>query len=391
MDRTKFTDASTGTLVEIDRPLSETGKDWSFIPNELPPAWSINDPEIWSLLVTAMEQVGTLNGIGATLPDPELLLRPLQNSEAMASSQIEGTFVTPEQLLLFEMNPREARSTRSQVADWMEVLNYSNALKMGCQSLSTAPFSLTLIKSMHQTLMHGVRGRDKSPGEFRDQQVQIGSTARYIPPPKSEVQPLMQNLIDYIKMDEVDQGMHGLIRCFIVHYQFEAIHPFKDGNGRIGRVLLALMIYKLMKLSHPWLYLSLYFDRFQDEYFNKMFEVSSTGDWPSWIKYCLRGTIAQAKDSILRCRKFLELKAAYHAKAVSKANGRTHVLIDHLFKSPFVTVKSVMNLFGCHFQTAQSDIDILIHHGILRAGKDSRPKSYYAPEILQAAYFDTPA
>lgn len=386
MDASRFKDGAPGRLVEIDRADHPAKKDWAFIPNELPAKWEF-DQNLWPLISEARDRLGTLNGIAQTLPDPELLLRPLQNREAIASSQIEGTFVTPEQLLLFELNPREPRSAGDKdMMDWIEVFNYSNALKIGCEMIETHSIKNHVIRSMHAKLMLGVRGRDKSPGKFREKQVQIGSSARYIPPPCAEVDRLMRNLEEYIAAESLTPD--PLVKCFLVHYQFETIHPFEDGNGRVGRALLALMMQKLLSQKHPWIYLSAYFDRFQDEYFSNLFQVSAAGEWNKWIEYCLNGTIIQANDSIRRCNRFRELQAEYHQRLkVSSPTPRSYLLVDHLFREPIVRVASVKQRFGTHYATAKADIEKLVECGILKELEGSqRPKSYFSPDIMGIAY-----
>lgn len=384
MEFTKFSADKTGRLVEIDRANHPKKKDWAFIPDDLAETWQLA-ADLWPLLVSARERLGTLNGIGQTLPDPELLLRPLQSSEAMASSKIEGTFVTPEQLLMFEMDQTEPRTSTDKTADWQEVFNYNEALKTGCRMLESFPIGTHVIKSMHSVLMRGVRGSDKSPGEFRTCQVQIGSTARYIPPPWVEVSPLMQRLEEYINNESIP--VDPLVKCFLVHYQFEAIHPFEDGNGRIGRALLAIMIHKLLGLSHPWLYLSAYFDKFQDEYFRNMFQVSATGNWKTWVEYCLNGTIIQSNDSISRCARFIALKEDFHARMKDRSpTPRSHMLIDNLFKNPIVRIASLKKSLNVHYATAKVDLEKLVEAGILRDLPGVKPKSYYASEIMHIAY-----
>lgn len=211
------------------------------------------------------------------LPDPELLLRPLQSRESISSSSIEGTIVTPEQLLLFEIDPEEPTSSDEKRADWMEVFNYGRALWEGCEMITSRPFSHHVIRSMHSTLMYGVRGRNQSPGQYRDGQVQIGSNAKYVPPPPAEVEPLMDNLIEF--MNRPDDGINPLVKAFIAHYQSKAIHPFFDGNGRLDRALLSMMIFKWQGHAHPWLYLSAFFEKYTDEYVQNMFRISTSGDW----------------------------------------------------------------------------------------------------------------
>lgn len=380
MDKNLFTSSATGQVVRLDRPFS----DFAFIPEELPPkSWHFN-PDQWELLSEARENLGTLNGIGQTLPDPELLLRPLQSRESISSSSIEGTYVTPVQLLLYEMDPKEPHSANEKRADWMEVANYSRALRTGCEMIASEPFSNHLIRGLHSILMKGVRGRDKSPGKYREDQVQIGSSGRYVAPPPGEVPRLMGNLVDYINGED---SMHQLVKSFIAHYQFEAIHPFADGNGRVGRAILSMMIYKWLGHARPWLYLSVYFEKYRDEYVQNMFRISTNGDWDSWIEFCLRGTIVQSLDAIERCNRFRSLKDEYHEIVQSQSpTPRTHAIIECLFRSPLVTIPQVGKTHNISYHTAKGDIEKLVKCGILFELEGFRPKTFYAQRIMQIAY-----
>jgi Fic family protein len=193
----------------------------------------------------------------------------------------------------------------------------------------------------------------------------------------------MANLEKY--MNTHDERYNPLVRCFIVHYQFEAIHPFMDGNGRVGRALLAVMIYKLLGHTRPWLYLSAFFEKFKSEYIENLFRVSTHGDWTSWITFCLRGTIWQARDSVRRCDRFQEIKAEYH-ETIQSASPRTHPIIDGLFHDPIVTAPSLAAKHGVTWPTAKADIERLLDVGILKELPDTWPRAYYAPQIMTAAY-----
>ncbi|MEX2315699.1 MAG: Fic family protein [Pirellulales bacterium] len=379
MNRKEFTTAATGQLVPVQLA---TGKDWAFVPHQLPPEWSFPS-SLWPLLAEAKEALGTLNGIGQTLSDHQLLLRPLQNREAISSSSIEGTYVTPEQLLLYELDPRDAESASDRAADWNEVFNYNRALVQGCELLKTLPVCNRLVREMHGILMTGVRGHYKNPGQFRDCQVQIGSQARFVPPPSETAKTCINDLEKYL--NEEDQQFDPLVRCFLVHYQFEAIHPFADGNGRVGRALLALMIYKLLGHAMPWLYMSAYYEQFRDEYMQFLFQVSARGDWQNWIEFCLRGTVIQAKDSIRRCHQFNALRADFHAR-VDTPTPRTHAQIEGLFQSPVVTIPSLSKNFDVAYHTAQMDIERLASVGILHEFPDEYPRTFVAREIMKIAY-----
>jgi Fic family protein len=323
------------------------------------------------------------------MPNHELLLKPLQQREALRSSSLEGTYATPEQLLLFQMEPKEPRSNYDPANAWMEVSNYSSALQLGQQLLDSMPVSLRLIKELHKELLKGVRGRHRDPGNFRRSQVHIGSDRRFIPPPHQEAVRCLNELEIYIH--DPNLSIDPLIFCFMVHYQFEAIHPFLDGNGRVGRLLLSLMIYQWCSLKKPWLYLSSFFDRYKDEYIRFLFQVSSNGQWGEWIKYCLRATIYEAKDAIRRFDKLVALRQEY-VQFISTCGGnvRLNGLIEQLFVTPVITVPRAASFLNISYPTARSDIGILMKLGILvESGTETRPKVFLAPKIMDIAYGDS--
>jgi Fic family protein len=292
--------------------------------------------------------------------------------------------VTPEQLLLYELDPKEPKSPDDESADWREVFNYGRALERGCELLKSFPICNRVIREMHELLMSGVRGTNKSPGSFRKWQVQIGSIGRYIPPPANEIERLMDNLERYINTD--DNRYDPLVKAYIIHYQFEAIHPFGDGNGRVGRSLLALMIYKWLGHKSPWLYMSSYYDRYRDEYVDCLFKISCNGEMTKWIEFCLNGTIVQAKDAIQRCHKFICLKVDFKKRMKNKHSPRTPSIMDALFTSPVLYVTEIASRYGVRYATASSDIKRLVDAEILREIKDTHPRTYYAPEIMNIAY-----
>ena len=224
----------------------------------------------------AREAIARLDGVGRHMPNHNLLLRPLQQREALRSSSMEGTYATPEELLLYQAEPREPRSSDDRVNAWREVFNYGQALTAGKEILDEGyPLSLQLIRTLHAELLRGVRGEEKAPGEFRQRQVQVGAGGRFIPPPAHYLPECLEALEQSLA---AQTGIDPLIRAFMVHYQFEAIHPFNDGNGRVGRLLLSLHIYRSMELGSPWLYLSPFFERHKDDYIDSLFRVSAHND-----------------------------------------------------------------------------------------------------------------
>lgn len=382
MDVTRFKDTKTGKFVPIR---TATGGDFAFIPDPLPPQWDF-PTHLWPRLAEAKERLGHLDGIGKTLPDPELLLSPLKNREALASSRIEGTYATAQELMLFEMSPHEPKSAHDQANAWLEVYNYSRALARGTKRLIELPFCGKLIKELHGILMDGVRGQHSKPGEWRDLQVAIGSDRRYIPPPKIEMLKCLEELERYI--NSIDNRYDPLVRSYIVHYQIEAIHPFADGNGRVGRVVLSLMIAHWCRLSRPWLYMSAFFEKHKNEYVDNLFGVSTEGAWEKWVNFCIEGTIQQANDAIRRCEKLRKLREEMSDKLGTHGSARTAQIIELLFSNPIVRVSHLRKLFDISYPTAQSDIDKLIKYEILRPLPDVRPKAFYSPAVMAAAYED---
>ena len=382
MDISKFTENKTGRLVRVGLP----EKDWAFVPDPLPPKWEF-PARLWPLLVKARESIARLDGIGRTLPNPELLLRPLQSREALRSSSLEGTYASPQELLLFELNPRKPKSESDPANVWLEVSNYSEALRGGIKFLNEIPFCLRLLRELHGILLYEVRGKDKARGEFRKTQNYIGSDKRFIPPPSSYLNDCLDSFEK--EMNREDIAYDPLVHCCMMHYQFETIHPFLDGNGRVGRSLLSLMINKWCNLTMPWLYMSAFFEQYKDEYIDNMFRISANGEWDRWMEFCLRGTVVQADDSIRRCDLLGELRESFIAKAQDlSARTRTYFIIEGLFTVPVLTISGVARKYSITYPTAKADIQGLVTKGILQELQDIKPKTYYAPDIFRIAYIE---
>ncbi|MEQ8399317.1 MAG: Fic family protein [Gammaproteobacteria bacterium] len=371
-----------GQIVSIDG-----GKESAFIPSSLPEEW---EPSLalvpqW---VQAREILGELRGTGRALHDHVLLIRPLRQREALRSSSLEGTYATPAELLAYEMDPRDPHSSLDPANTWREVFNYQRALEQG-QSLVEEgyPFSEWFIRQLHQVLLSGVRGDDKSPGSIRNNQVHIGAGHRFTPPPPEHLLDLMGRLEKEI---QTPTKIDPLIRAFMVHYQFETIHPFRDGNGRVGRLLLALMIYRECGFDLPWLYLSEFFEHHKDEYIDSLYSVSSESHWDRFIKFCLQATIESGRSTINRITKLIKTKESYEQR-IREHDGRDRLVhvIPKLLSNPIVKYKDLMDILNISYPTARSDMEALIEMGIVRElGKSKNPKTYYAYEIFQIAYFD---
>ncbi|MBW7835209.1 MAG: Fic family protein [Sphingomonadales bacterium] len=381
MDPSRFTKPS-GSLVSIN----EKG-DVAFIPAPLPTKMQV-PASLTHLWVAAREAVGELRGIGRTLPNHALLARPMRQREALRSSSLEGTYATPAELLAYERDPRDPYSSKDPANVWREVFNYQKALDIGYDLIREGyPFSEWLLRQLHENLLEGVRGDDKNPGEIRKTQVHIGAGNRFTPPPAEHLSALMGQLEKDI---QAKPDIDPLIWAFLIHYQFETIHPFRDGNGRVGRLLLALMIYKNCNFDMPWLYLSEFFEKHKDEYIDSLFNISSESDWEGWIKFCLIATIEVGKGTIERIGKLLALKQEYEDK-IKKRKGHDRLIhvIPKLFSSPIIGYEDIKKELGVSYPTARSDMDALVEMGIVSALPASKnPKYFGAKEIFNIAYYD---
>ncbi|MBM4074650.1 MAG: Fic family protein [Planctomycetes bacterium] len=376
MELDLFCSSSPGQIVPIE------GNEHAFVPNPLPPLdWALNE-RLWPNITEAVRVIGVLDGIGRVLPNPAILLRPTEDREAIQSSALEGTFATPKELLLFEMSPPEPAADTEASNRFREVYNYRRAIQHATNS--QLPISLRLIRELHELLMDGVRGHQKNPGKFRTIQVAIGTNRRFVPPPPQLVLGCLDALEKFI---HAEIGLHPLVDCFLVHYQFETIHPFTDGNGRIGRLLLALMLQRAGQMSKPWMYLSDYFEQHREEYIQGLFRVSTDGDWESWVNLCLRATIAQGNATISRCERLLAVSHRYQQQLqATGGNVRLQMILDQMFIHPFAGVADVARRLDVSYPTAKSDLDKLAEVGVLKLLPQHSPKTYYAPEIFQIAY-----
>lgn len=363
---------------------------WAFVPNPLPPQLSL-EPLI-GLIDQAAMQLGQLAGIGRTLTNPYLLIRPFQRKEAVASSNIEGTITSLSDLLMFEAGADE----KGRPPDTREVYNYVRALEHAIRQLPKLPVSLRLIREVHDILLRNVRkhrGATVHPGDFRTEQNWIDggtlSAARFIPPPPSEVMPALDALEKYIQQPR-DPNMPPLVKLALIHYQFEAIHPFPDGNGRVGRLLLPLILVETGHLPQPLLYLSPYFERHKDAYIDSLYEVSHRGAWADWIAFFLRGVIDQCADTIRRAKLLQDLQAKYRERLQkARASALLPRLIDMVFEQPFLTIPGAAEKLEVTYRAAQQNIEKLIKAGILTdVGADMRPRFFMAREIYSIVHSD---
>jgi len=382
MDPSAFGPYAPGKLVEANLPASRC----AFVPHDLSTEWEMPS-SLWPLVVEARESIGRLDGIGSHIPNHNLLLRPLQQREALRSSSMEGTYATPQELFLFQADPEDHPVNDERVSDWREVDNYARALAAGQAMIDDGyPLSRSLLRALHAQLMRGVRGQSKEPGEFRRTQVQVGHDARFVPPPPEHMEPCLEQLSDVL---QAAPAIDPLVWAFVVHYQFETIHPFKDGNGRVGRLLLSLQFYQAMGLSNPWLYMSAFFERYKDEYINGLFQVSAANDWEQWLTLCLRGARDQADDAIRRVEALVELRDRFRQLVAgqSGASARLADIVEGLFATPVVTAPELTRRFDVTYPTAKSDIKRLSELGILEKGPSRRrPQPFLAGPIIKTAF-----
>jgi Fic family protein len=344
------------------------------------------DPALVGALSEADRALGELSGVGQRLRNPQMLIRPYMRREAVLSSRIEGTQSSLAQLLLFEANaptvsPEDAR----------EVLNYVHALEWGLLELKRLPISQRLILGLHRRLLEGVRGHRSTPGRFRTTQNWIGpqgtplERAIFVPPPPEILAAVLDDLERYIHEQDTTPP---LLRCALIHYQFETIHPFVDGNGRLGRLLMPLFLIERDCLSQPLLYLSAFFERRRDQYYTALMTARATGDIQPWLLLFLEAVLSQAKDAAARADRLTALEADFRGRLRGTRSKVAHALVDEVFGGLFLTASGVARRQNVTALSARAAIDQLVSAGILRemTGR-SYGRVYSAPEVL--AILDT--
>ena len=380
MDPAEFTSSMTGKLVSVAQGTPDV--QVAFVPNPLPPKWDW-PPRLWGLLLDARKSLASLDGTGKHLPNPGILLQPLQAREAQLSSQLEGTITDPQQQVLFEADPRYPTSPQDPNNAFREVHNYRRALRLRLDGEYDLPLSLRLITDLHGILMDGVRGSDQRPGEFRKIQNQIGWPARFVPPPPEYLDETLQAFERYL---HETGDFDPLVRSFLAHYQFETIHPFRDGNGRVGRLLLSFMIAEWCGLSSQWLYMSAFFEKRKKEYMDLLLGVSTHGNWERWVEFCLEGVVSQSIDAERRCDRLLALHRDFHGR-LKGGSVRLTKLVDSLFSTAVLNVNQCRAMLGVTYPTARSDLKRLEQLGILTE-LDLNPITYYCVPIFRITFED---
>lgn len=340
-----------------------------------------------NLLASASLAVGELRGIGKNLGNPYLLINPLQRKEAVASSRIEGTHTTLSDLFQLEAggNPTDRDDTR-------EVANYVAALQTSISAIETLPISTRMILEIHRTLMAGLRqhrGGLVEPGMYKRDQNYIGGTslgsARFVPCPPNETHRLMSELENFIHSD---QGLstNPLILAAMVHYQFETIHPFPDGNGRVGRLLIPLILIEREVLVDPLLYISPYIEGHKDEYIARLFEVSRSGEWRGWIEFFLRAVESTCNYTIQTISKLQEIRSDYISRVQTpRASSLLPALVDKVCEFPVISVPETQRALGVTYRASKNLVDRLVAVNILTdLPNTNRPKLYYSPGVIEA-------
>ena len=352
----------------------------AFIPNPLPPKliWT---PKLVRALSDSDLLLGRLAGEGGRLPNPHLLMRPFIAREAVMSSRIEGTQATLGELLASEAGAYVDRSPQ----DLREVGNYVAALEYGIKRLQTFPLSLRLLRELHEKLMSGVRGDHATPGEFRRSQNWIGApgctltNASYIPPSPDH---LMDCLSTWEKFMH-DTSLPPLAQIALLHYQFEAIHPFLDGNGRVGRLLITLFLVERSILPTPLLYLSAFFEATRRDYYAALRGVSERGNWTDWLEYFLNGIARQSEDALSRAGRINKKIIDWKREVAGSASKIPLKLIDLLASNPFLTITKASERLNIAFTTTQRAIKKLENFSIIvKVGKEKRDRVYCAKPIL---------
>ncbi|MCI8929042.1 MAG: Fic family protein [Lachnospiraceae bacterium] len=355
----------------------------SFVPSPLPPAPPIELTEdIVSLLVKANSQLAVLESVATRIPNVELFVSMYVRKEALMSSQIEGTQATLEDVL----DPMLEANTNRNVAD---VVNYIKATEFAIERLKTLPLCNRLIRETHAALMEGVRGQEKNPGEFRHSQNWIGGqgstlkNARYIPPAPDDMLDAMSDLEKYVNADD---ELDTLIRAALIHYQFETIHPFLDGNGRVGRLLITLFLMEKKVLTTPALYISYFLKKNRVEYYDRMTEVRTKGNYEQWVKFFLQAIMESAEDATATIDELIVLHDA-NVTIISKlgrAAKNAILVFNYLESNPIIEIRKTAEALGITFNTASSAVNRLVDAGILFQTSDTSRNRTFAYE----AYLD---
>ncbi|MDO4939802.1 MAG: Fic family protein [Lachnospiraceae bacterium] len=352
----------------------------SFYPAPLPPGPPVQiDREMQQLLIEAYKSISLLNGLSDRIVNKDLFISMYVRKEALVSSQIEGTQCTLEDIL----NPTISENANADVSD---VVNYIRAVNYSLERIKDLPLCCRLIRETHRVLMNSVRGCEKTPGEFRTSQNWIGGAgstlknARYIPPNPEDMAECMSSLEKYMN---IESGEDPLIRAALVHYQFETIHPFLDGNGRVGRLLITLFLISRKVIDSPILYLSCYLKSNQVEYYDRMSEIRRSGNYEQWVRFFLRGIRETADDAIETIDRLTELHKQSEAllkDTPTRSRGKIMELLAYLEKNPIIETGKTAEALDCSYTAMTGYISILCEKGILQQTAKSGKARIYSYE-----------
>lgn len=390
MKAEQFQTTAPGKLVPT------TGGAHAFIPAPLPEQLELATATV-RLLARAENALGRLVGTTAREFNPYLVGSPMLHREAILSSRIEGTITTPEQLVLVQ-----AESSRGPVRtadeDTKEVLNYMDAMRRGLALLRELPICLRLIREVHKVLLAGVRGDQERPGEFRTHQNWVRGplddtigNARFVPPPVPEMNQTLTEFERYLGREASPDHDPVLIQLALIHYQFETIHPFRDGNGRVGRLLIPLLLCSYGRLEAPILYLSAFFERHRDLYVDLLLHVSQSGEWTPWLDFFLQGVLESSEEAIGQADGLLALRQSYHRQfQTGRSSALLIRLIDRLFEAPSITIGAAAELLGVSQQAASNNIRKLKDAGILRESTGRRRRQVFIASEIMSFMYDKP-
>jgi Fic family protein len=381
MRREEFSERSPGELVPVE-------DGWAFLPNPLPPDLDAN----WGLHrmdERARGALGEFIGQARTIENDALLINPLLTREAVESNKIENTITRARDVLLQDAGERT--TDIEQARDIREVLQYRHALSLGAYEVERGrPLSLHLIRTLHEELLRGTRGENRHPGRFRQEPVLIGTTndsylsARFVPAPWEHVPALMEQLGDFMAGDS---PYSPLVTAALIHYQMETIHPFEDGNGRLGRLLIPLYLLAAHVIDRPILYLSAYFEASRDDYIRNLKQVSTRADWDSWLGYFLGAVESQARDSLRRIGLISGLREEFRTRARTGMRSKAALAsVEIVIEKVIVSVQDVADYANCAYNTARAALDSLTEQGIVRPVPGSSPQRWIAQDIIDRVY-----
>lgn len=362
----------------------------AFIPKPLPPDPPLDlDADLLNLLEAAVGELGRLDGVAKIIPDPEFFVSMYVRREAVLSSQIEGTQSTLEDLLELELESEPS----DPYSDVFDLINYVQAMNFGLDRIKTLPLSLRLIREIHKELLRDGRGSKATPGEFRRTQNWIGpqgaslKQATFVPPPVSEMKKALHDFEGFL---HAESRYPTLLEVGLAHAQFETIHPFLDGNGRVGRLLNTFLLVHRGILRQPLLYLSYYFKLHRTEYYDRLMAVRRSGDWEGWIQFFLRGVVQTAQEATETAERLFELRESHRSMILEKNLGQNGLLLlSHLFQRPLVNINLVASMLGSTFPTASRLVSGFEELGILKEITGQKRSRMFRYEPYLALFNDT--